>query len=142
MIFIQTFADGTFWQELVTVLSFHGEDVMGTTTILSAWINVGQHVQNYPLQKIHHHQYYQALHQCLHLHRHFQHFVHFLLTQVLVNKDWTDFILILTTTNVKGKRRKTRTTIVVRNKIGHSSRSSSIQRSKTTEEVPGNVKQF
>ena len=29
-----------------------------------------------------------------------------------------------------------------RNKIGHSSRSSSIQRSKTTEEVSGNVKQF
>ena len=28
------------------------------------------------------------------------------------------------------------------NKIGHSSRSSSIQRSKTTEEVSGNVKQF
>ena len=31
---------------------------------------------------------------------------------------------------------------VVYNKIGHSSRSSSIQRSKTTEVVSGNVKQF
>ena len=30
----------------------------------------------------------------------------------------------------------------VDNKIGHSSRSSSIQRSKTTEEVSGNVKNF
>ena len=32
--------------------------------------------------------------------------------------------------------------INITNKIGHSSRSSSIQRSKTTEEVSGNVKQF
>merc|ERR1711872_1169838 len=33
-------------------------------------------------------------------------------------------------------------TVLTSYKIGHSSRSSSIQRSKTTEEVSGNVKQF